>query len=182
MEFHFRSNLRKWYHVKMIKLLFLLALTASCTTARKWDGKDPNLNHTGEAARQELDNYTFKEDGLLTQRSGYRMGPLETLYTLESLAPMMKRVAPQQVDKIETIQRSLKVNKMVGWTSLALLVAGSMLQDDLQVTLMGVGGFGALWWAGRDTWLRWQLTTLSPGYNDELANRFAPRFSWNKQF
>lgn len=166
----------------MIKLFMLLLLTISCTTARKWDGKDPDLTLTGEAARQELDNYTFKEEGLFSQRTGFRMGPLETLYSLDSIAPMMKRVTPAKTEKIETIQRGLKVNKAVGWTSLALLVAGSMLQDDLQMTLMSIGGFGALWWAGRDTWLRWQLTTLSPQYNDELATRFAPRFSWNKQF
>lgn len=167
---------------RLAVILLILLTLGGCATARKWDGKDPNFQLTNEAARQELDNYTFREEGIFSQYEGFKMGPQERLYSLSSLEPMMKRVTPATSESVATIQRGLKLNKIVGWTSLAFLVAGSMLQDDLQVMLLGAGGFGAAWWAGRNTWLRWQLTKIGPAYNDELESRFAPRFSWIKQF
>lgn len=166
------------------RLLFplILFVSVSCTTTRTWDGPDPNFTLHGEPARQELDHYTLREDGFFHQRQGFYMGPRERLYSLESLTPMMKRVTPETAQTASRIERGFKLNRIVGWTSLALLVAGSMVQDDLQVTLVGLGGTGAIWWAGRDSWLRWQLTKVSPAFNDELQSKFAPRFSWNKQF
>ena len=147
----------------LLTLLFWFA--TSCTTTRQWDGADPNFNLHGESARQELDNFTLKEDGLLTQRQGFYMGPREQLYSLTSLKPMMERITPDTATKVSKIERGFKLNKIVGWTSLALLVAGSVMQDDLQVSLLALGGAGTVWWASRDTWLRWQLTKISPALN-----------------
>jgi len=168
--------------LKRHALLLLLCLGVSCTTTRKWDGPDPNFTLSGEAARQELDRYTVVENGLTSQRQGFYMGPRQQLYSFESLTPMMKRITPETADRAAHIQRGFKLNRIVGWTSLAMLVAGSMVQDDLQMGLLSLGGFGAVWWAGRDTYLRWQLTKISPSYNDELQSKFAPRFSWIKHF
>lgn len=168
--------------LKHLALLLMAFLLGACATAQRWDGTDPNFQLSGEAARQELDLYTFKEEGFLKQREGFHMGRHSTLYTLDSLAPMIERQAPEASERVSTVQRGLKLNRKVGWVSLALLLAGSLMQDDLQTALVGLGSVGAVWWAGRDSYLRWQLTKVAPLYNEELQSKFAPRFSWIKHF
>lgn len=168
--------------LKNLLLAGLLLVLGACATAHKWDGQDPDLKLSGEPARQELDRYSFKRDGFFQQGDGFHVGTTHSFYTLDSLAPMMARTTPETHQDVARIQRGFALNRIVGWTSLALFSLGSLLDGTPHDALIGAGLLGGAWWAGRDCYLRWQLTKISDKYNDELADRFAPRFSWVMPF
>lgn len=167
----------------LVRSLFALCLILLGGCAHRWEGDKPNFKLSGEAARQEIDAFSFYQETVFTQKGGYRVGPSERLYSFESLYPMIKEATPEIASDAWDIRKARSQNRLLGLGSLLVFFLGSTLPGDAERHTMQLAGLaGAAIWVGREAWIHWQMVQLAPAYNQELQNRFAPRLTFSRRF
>lgn len=109
------------------KIVILSLLLSSCATTYR--GEAPKFEGNKEERLETYLNYKFKEGYWVQNTDAFTMGDDEQLYTLESLRPVIDKVAPKEV---KTELKRSEIASMVGLGLVGAAIGMLFLGDDVE--------------------------------------------------
>lgn len=108
-------------------LIMATLLLTSCATINTYNGEKPNLKLTGEKRELELEKFHLADSYFSNGYKVLTMGPDRTLYTLESLKPIIEEVSPEAI-------KQARYASYASYTQIILLSAAfTILVTDFEV-------------------------------------------------
>ena len=160
-------------------MVFLFLLQGCATT---YQGPAPNLSLTGIPAQGEIKKISFME-GYWAQGSGFKMGPEERRYTVESVQPFVQKVSPAAIEKLDSAQNYLRAGRIaIGVGDVALLLAIFAANSQSQQVLVPLFLVGIGTGAGLEIKAFSEFSSASEQYNKDLRQKLSPSMAFNFDF
>jgi hypothetical protein len=164
---------------QVVSLILCGSLLVGCASVYK--GPEPNLELKGAEGQLEYTKFKLRETFWHQSAQAYQMGPDQKLYTVASLRPVLQKVSPESVERIDNSLWYTQVG--VGLLVGAVVILGLQIANPVNYSNTGlnVAYFALIGASVGFSFARIaQFEDAARDYNRNLKSKLAPDFamSW----